>query len=163
MRSPIPAAAFVGLAIAVYPVAAAAADGKTMAGSACQARQPAELQFLFRSNAGGLRSTGSQTVFVVCPVTKDVASGRIKRAEISVVDLNPLSDIVCELSTNRSDGNVHQLQSLTSTGAFTAVQKIVFGGQSAVLNGSYNIVCSLPPFLLTQGTSAIVSYTVIEE
>ena len=163
MRSPIPAAAFVALVIAVHPVAAAAADGKTMTGSACQARQPAELQFLIRSNNSGLRSTGSQTVFVVCPVTKDVASGRIKRAEISVVDLNPLADVGCELSTNRSDGNVQQLQALRSSGATTAVQKLIFGGQAAVPNSSYNIVCFLPPFLVTQGSSAIISYTVIEE
>lgn len=163
----------ISCAIMAITMAAAAPvfaeDGKALTGSACQASFSSGVQSLFR-NGASISSSGSQPVSVTCPVTKDIEAGRIKRAEVMVVDRNPGSnaDISCTLTTHKKDGSVHQSSTRKSNSSFTATLPLSFGAQTAALQGSYSLICDLPPIASVPGNpnvgpSSIVMYNVVEE
>ena len=141
-----------------------AEDGKAMPGSACQATFFSGLQPLFRIGAV-ISSSGSDNVSVTCPVVKDIEAGRIKRAEVMVIDRNPNAgaDIGCTLTTFKKDGTVHQSQERKSNNSFNVALPLSFGAQTAALQGSYSLVCTLPPMVASSGPSSIVMYNVVEE
>jgi hypothetical protein len=150
------------LGFLVLAAPAFAEDGKAMPGSACQATFFSGLQPLFR-NGAVISSSGSDTVSVTCPVVKDIEAGRIKRAEVMVIDRNPNpnADISCTLTTFKKDGSVHQSQERKSNNSFNVALPLSFGAQTAALQGSYSLTCTLPPG--TGGISSIVMYNVVEE
>ena len=150
-----------------------AEDGKAMPGSACQATFASGVQSLFRGGASIL-SSGSQAVSITCPVAKDIEAGRIKRAEVMVIDRNPSTDqsikpdISCTLATHKKDGSVQQSVTKKSNSSFPNALPLSFGAQTAAAQGSYSLVCELPPFANVPGNpnigpSAIVMYNVVEE
>ena len=105
---------------------------------------------------------------VACPVGKDVEAGRIKRAEVMVIDRSPVAnhDISCTLATHKKDGS--QVQSVTqkSNSSFQIALPLSFGAQAAAVQGSYSLICTLPPMATVAGSpapSTIVMYNVVEE
>jgi hypothetical protein len=158
------ALSFVMLSLGMAAPAAMAEDGKAMPGSACQATFASGIQPLFRG-APSILSSGSTNVSVTCPVAKDIEAGRIKRAEVMVIDRNPAAgaDISCTLSTFKKDGTVQQSETKKSNSSFTTALPISFGAQTAAVQGSYSLVCDLPAFAPSSGPSAIVMYNVVEE
>lgn len=145
----------VALALCVLAGPALAEDGKAMSGSACQPTSNARLGQLNRGG-GSIFNFGSEIELIECPVVKDL--NKIKRAQIVVIDRNPVADINCTLFTLRSNGTVLSSQSRQTTGSFTVARSLIFGAQGAAANGSYDLVCSLPP-----GPTEIVNYAVVEE
>jgi hypothetical protein len=147
-----------------------AEDGKAYPGSACQPMS-------FRPTAPSGLAIGGVTISnfstsnfesVVCPIAKDIEAGRIKRAEVMVIDRSPVAnhDISCTLSTHKKDGS--QLQSVTqkSNSSFQIALPLTFGAQSAAVQGSYSLICTLPPMATVAGSpapSTIVMYNVVEE
>ena len=144
---------------------ALAADTKTLSGSACQPSFFTAGQSLFRREPM-LLSNSNLTEPITCPVVKDVDAGRIKRAQVRVINRNGTigSSFFCKLSTYRPDGSFVQSQSRRSTLVSTAVQTLNFDAQKAAPGGSYSLICNLPAaFGPNRDLSAIVSYTVVEE
>ena len=137
--------------------------GKALPGSACQATSFSSIAPLFRSPDGAIASSGSQTTSVTCPVTKDIEAGRLKRAEIKVVDVNPTADVTCTMATIKSDGALHQSQTRSSNGSSNLVQTLRFTGHTAAAKGVFSLVCALPAFAPGFGASHIVLYNVVEE
>jgi hypothetical protein len=152
------------LALSVLAFPALAVDTKLMPDSAYQATFASGLQALFRGN-GTILSSGSERVFVTCPVVKDAS--RIKSAEVRVIDRNPgpnpEDNISCTLATLRNDGSVQQSQTAKSSSSFDVALPLTFGGQGATSTGSYNLQCELPAFVASRGPSAIVMYSVVED
>jgi hypothetical protein len=155
------------IASAVLAAPAFAEDGKAMPGSVCQPMS-------FRPTApsglatGGLTITnfGSVAETVTCPVTKDIEAGRIKRAEVKVIDANPNNgaDVRCTLSSFKSDGAVHQSQLVKTQGSLPGVpQPLPFTAHTANNKGTYNLICELPPFVNGFGGSGIMMYNIVEE
>ena len=164
MRTKRLLAASTTLVLSLLALPALAEDGKAMPGSACQATTLAGLQSLARSN-GTVLNVGDQVVNVICPATKDIESGRLKRTEVKAIDRNPVSgaDVNCTVASLRSDGTVHQSQRLASTGSSNNVQTLTFNGHTAAAKGSFNLTCDLPRFEAGFGPSGIVMYNVVEE
>jgi len=160
---PMPKSMVVPLALAVSILASPtlAADGKTMPGSACQPEDEARPRTLYRGS-GAIANLGSTTETVICPVVKDLS--KITRAVVMVIDRNPDpgADVACELDTVRSDGTTQSGRGLASTGSFPVAQALNFPAQSAAANGSYDLVCTLPPPNAAFGAFAIINYTVVE-
>jgi hypothetical protein len=153
------------IASAVLAAPAFAEDGKAMPGSVCQPMS-------FRPTAPSGLATGGLTISnfgtnaesVTCPVTKDIEAGRIKRAEVKVIDANPTANVSCTLSSFKSDGALHQSQLVTSKGSLpTEAQPLPFAGHTANNKGTYNLVCNLPPFVNGLGASGIMMYSIVEE
>lgn len=152
------------LAFSALTAPAFAEDGKAMPGSACQASFLQAAQTLTGSGAF-LLNTGTGTVKVTCPAVKDIEAGRIKRAQVKVVDRNPNAgaDVSCTLTSHKMDGTVHQSQLLKSSGSSNNVQTLSYAGQSAAAAGTYSLVCDLPPFVAAFGPSSLVMYNLVEE
>jgi hypothetical protein len=158
------------MAVTMVTAPAFAEDGKAYTGSACQPMS-------FRPTAPSGLAIGGVTISnfstsnfesVTCPVTKDIEAGRIKRAEVMVIDRSPVAnhDISCTLATHKKDGS--QLQSVTqkSNSSFQIALPLTFGAQTAAVQGSYSLICSLPPMATVAGSpapSTIVMYNVVEE
>ena len=102
----------VALALAAVASPAAASDGKSMPGSACQAFEDFRLRQLYRGG-GEIFNLGNTGEAVVCPVVKDL--NKITRAVVMLIDANPDlgADIACSLYTVRSDGTVQTTQNQT--------------------------------------------------
>jgi hypothetical protein len=162
-------AACATIAFAALAAPASAEDGKAMPGSACQPMS-------FRPTApsglatGGAGISNVSTSFdnLVCPVTKDIEAGRIKRAEVMVIDRSPVAghDIECTLSTFKKDGSLQQQEKRKSNSSFQTALPLTFGAQTAAPQGSYSLICSLPPMATVAGSpapSTIVMYNVVEE
>lgn len=156
------------LASTLFAGSAFAEDGKALPGSACQPtsfRQPAGLAM-----GGPSISNFSTSNFesITCPVTKDIEAGRIKRAEVMLIDRSPVANhnIECTLSTHRRDGSQVQSETKKSNSSFNTALAISFGPQAAAPQGSYSLICSLPPMATVAGSpapSTIVMYNVVEE
>jgi hypothetical protein len=158
------------VASAALATPASAEDGKAYTGSACQPMS-------FRPTAPSGLAIGGVTISnfstsnfesVACPVGKDLEAGRIKRAEVMVIDRSPVAnhDISCTLATHKKDGS--QLQSVTqkSNSSFQIALPLTFGAQAAAVQGSYSLICTLPPMATVAGSpapSTIVMYNVVEE
>jgi hypothetical protein len=158
------------VASAALATPASAEDGKAYTGSSCQPMS-------FRPTAPSGLAIGGVTISnfstsnfesVACPVGKDVEAGRIKRAEVMVIDRSPVAnhDISCTLATHRKDGS--QVQSVTqkSNSSFQIALPLSFGAQAAAVQGSYSLICTLPPMATVAGSpapSTIVMYNVVEE
>jgi hypothetical protein len=157
-------AASTTLALSLLAVPVLAEDGKAFSGSACQATFASSPPTLFR-NVGRVLNNGTSAISVTCPAMKDIEAGRMKRGEVRVLDQNPITgaDVVCTLSSLKSDGSVHQSQTLRSIGSSTAVQLLTFAGHTASAKGSYNLACDIPAFPTGFGPSRIVMYNVVEE
>ncbi len=156
MFKPSSMLASVALVLAALVSPAAAADGKSIFGSACQPSDDSRLSQLNRGG-GSIFNAGSATEFVACPVVKDL--NKIKLAVVRLIDRNagPGADIACTLVTLRSNGTIQATKDLRSNGSSTAPQSLNFGAQPAAANGSYDLFCGLPP------QSEILNYTVTED
>jgi hypothetical protein len=161
MSKPKSMLAPLALALSILASPTLAADGKTMPGSACQPEDEARPRTLSRES-GAIANLGNAAEKVFCPVVKDLSN--IERAVVMVIDRNPDAgaDIVCELETVRSNGTVQSGRGVPSNGAFAVAQPLNFGFQPAAANGSYDLVCTLPPRNPAFGAFAIVNYTVVE-
>jgi hypothetical protein len=159
-----------GVIVATLAAAPAfAEDGKAMPGSACQPMsfRPTAPSGLAIGGAG-ISNFGTSFESLVCPVTKDLEVGRIKRAEVMLIDRSPVAghDIECTLSTHKKDGSLQQQEKRKSTSSFQNALALTFGAQTAAVQGSYSLICSLPPMATVAGSSApstIVMYNVVEE
>lgn len=155
--------ALAALALSALASPAPAEDGKTMPGSACHARDDAQLRALSRG-VGYIFNLGSTPEFdISCPVAKDL--NKIRRALVMLRDVNPApgADISCTLYTLRGDGTAQAQQQLRTEGSFMGAQPLTFGAQAAAVNGRYDLTCDLPPYHPTFGVSAIYNYTVVED
>jgi hypothetical protein len=158
-----------GVMAATLAAAPAFAASKTYTGSACQPMS-------FRPTApsglaiGGTGISNFSTNFesLVCPVTKDLEAGRIKSAEVMLTDRSPVAghDIECTLATHKKDGSLQQQEKRKSNSSFQNALPLSFGAQTAAFQGSYSLICSLPPMATVAGRpapSTIVSYKIVEE
>jgi hypothetical protein len=152
------------MAAAMTAGSALAEDAKALPGSACQPMS-------FRPTANSGLATGGLTISnitsnaenVTCPITKDIEAGRIKRAEVKVIDSSSTANVRCTLTSFKSDGTLHQRQEVTSTGSSpTEVKPLSFAAHTANNKGTYNLICELPP-LNGSSASGIMMYTVVEE
>jgi hypothetical protein len=157
-------AASTTLALSLQAVPALAEDGKAFSGSACSATFDTSPSTLVRS-LGRIFNNGTSAMSVTCPTMKDIEAGRMKRGEVRVLDVNPFAggDVTCTLTSLKSDGTVHQAQTLKSSGSSNTVQLLTFAGHSASAKGSYNLACDLPALASGFGSSGIVMYNVVEE
>lgn len=141
-----------------------------MPGSSCQPMS-------FRPTAPSGLAIGGTTISnfstsnfesLTCPVTKDIEAGKIKRAEVMVIDRSPVAghDIECTLVTHKKDGSLVQSVTKKSNSSFTTALPLTFGAQAASLQGAYSLTCSLPPMATIAGSpapSTIVMYNIVEE
>jgi hypothetical protein len=158
------------LAATLATAPAFAEDGKAYTGSACQPMS-------FRPTAPSGLAIGGVTISnfntsnfesVTCPVTKDIEAGRIKRAEVMLIDRSPVAghDIECTLSTHKKDGSLQHTEKRKSNSSFQIALPLTFGAQTAAVQGSYSLICSLPPMATVAGSpapSTIVMYNIVEE
>jgi hypothetical protein len=147
---------------------ALADDGKALPGSACQPLTFSRSTSLSLGGATISNFSTSSFEHVACPVTKDIEAGRLKRAEVMLIDRSPVAnhDIECTLATHRKDGGLIQTETKKSNSSFNVALPISFGAQSAALQGSYTLICSLPPMATVAGSpapSTIVMYNVVEQ
>ena len=156
------------MAVAMAAAPAFAEDGKAMPGSACQPLTFSRTTGL--SMGAAIISNFSTSVFehVACPVTKDIEAGRIKRAEVMVIDRSPVTghDIECTLATHKKDGSFVQSVTKKTSSSFQTALPLSFGAQAAAAQGSYTLICTLPPMATVAGSpapSSIVMYNVVEE
>ena len=143
------------LALSALALPALAEDGKACTGSSCQPMS-------FRPTApsglavGGVTISNFSTSFenVACPVGKDVEAGRIKRAEVMVIDRSPVAnhDISCTLATHKKDGSQPQSVMQKSNSSFQNALPLTFGAHTAAVQGSYSLICPLPPMATVAGT-----------
>lgn len=154
------------LASTLLAGSASAEDGKVLPGSACQ---PASFRQAAGVAIGGtVISNFSTSNFetVACPVVKDL--NKIKRAEVMVVDRNPNNgqDISCTLTTHKKDGSLQQSQTKPTNNSFPNALPLTFAAQTAAPQGSYSLICSLPPMATVAGSpapSSIVNYNIVED
>lgn len=145
-----------------------AEDGKAMPGNACQPLTFSRTTGLSIGGAAISNFSTSNFEHVACPVTKDIEAGRIKRAEVMVIDRSPVPnhDIECTLSTHKKDGSFAQSVKQKSNSSFQTALPLTFGAQSAAVQGSYSLICTLPPMATVAGSpapSTIVRYNVVEQ
>jgi hypothetical protein len=156
------------LASTLVTGSALAEDGKAMPGSACQPLTFSRTTGLSIGGATISNFSTSNFEHVACPVTKDLEAGRIKRAEVMLIDRSPVAnhDIECTLSTHKKDGSFQHTEKRKSNSSFQNALPITFGAQTAALQGRYSLVCSLPPMATVNGSpapSTIVMYNVVEQ
>lgn len=161
-------ASFGVMTVTMVTAPAFAEDGKAMPGSACQPLTFSRTTGLSMGAAIISNFSTSNFEHVACPVTKDIEAGRIKRAEVMVIDRSPVPnhDISCTLATHKKDGSFVQSVTKKSNSSFQVPLALTFGAQSAAVQGSYTLICSLPPMATVAGQpapSSIVMYNVVEE
>lgn len=145
---------------------AAALDGKTLPGSACE---PLNQSAPYAEDIfGGIfNPSTTQTLTVNCPVVRDTIGGNssngIDVAVVKVFDQNLLTsrDVSCNLTSRSSTGQVVEVNFRSTTGASSSVQTLTFTDLASQSGGFYNLSCSIPP---KNGTaqSGIIMYEVDE-
>jgi len=160
------------LVIAATAAAPALAnDTKTYPGSACQASVPNQFVYL---GAGQISNQGptNVSVYVECPVIKDMIDHDIEGATVWVLDRHRFEDVYCSLFSMRSNAlAIHDFSTAHSTSWTTAFvyQKLKLVDPAndgdpdvnAYADDYYHLLCSIPG-PAPSDYSAIVSYQVDE-
>lgn len=136
---------------------AAAADSKAYPSTMCQPSSGEAAPFF----SGTANTDPNSGHFVACPIVREIGTGGITAASIVVLDLSPVEDVECTLSSRRNDGSVVASSSRKTTGSSSAVQTLSFGAIAAVSNGNYSILCRIPK-RNANDFSSVLSYRVDE-
>lgn len=148
---------------------AAAIDGKTLQGAACQ---PLDQTQTYSADGSGriFNPSTTQHLFVNCPVVRDTIGGHsngIDEAFVKVIDNNPAAgkEVVCTLFSFRGDnGQVVEAISRSSVGSNPNVQTLpTFVDLASTSGGYYNLLCNIPPRPSAGFSSGIVMYQVNEQ
>lgn len=126
----------------------ALASWATFHGSECQADNWSRaFSDIYTYSASGIanNSTASpgQTLFVTCPITKEVRDDDNIQAYVSVTDQHPTLNISCTLYNVLDSGIPTWSATLSSSGASSSYQNIVFN--PPFMSGNWVIKCSIPP------------------
>ncbi len=158
------------MAVTMATAPAFAEDGKAYPGSACQPMsfRPTAPSGVAMSALTISNFSTSNFESVTCPIAKDLEAGQIKRAEVMVIDRSPVAnhDIECTLATFDRDGSLRHTEKRKSNSSFQVALPLTFGAQAAAVQGSYTLICSLPPMATVAGgpaPSTLVMYNVVEE
>lgn len=139
-------------------------DGKIFPGAECQRHSGSTS---YNHSSGIIRNLSStQSLTVVCPITREYLSKSINDGWIKVVDFHPSQNFTCSVKskhrsnaggwTNYWSGNRY------SAGFGTQTQTLNFGGMGQVSGHShYYLTCSIPASH-SNGSSYILSYRVDE-
>ena len=150
---------------------AAALDGKTLPGAACQ---PGDQSQSYITDTSGriLNPSTTQNLVVTCPVVRDVITGNstagIKQAFVKAIDNNPGTgkEVGCTLASFRGDnGQVVEVTSGTTVGSSPNVQTLpTFVDIASTSGGFYSLRCLIPPRTnSTAPLSGIVMYHIDEQ
>lgn len=134
--------------------AAHAVDVKVFPGNACQAVFGNEAADLGHGVAF-LLNLGTANRAVVCPIVRDNHRNRdgVRSAGVRVSSLNGTT-LTCALSSISASGNL--VEANTNSTTSTAVTNLPLDIDRSTNNGTYVLVCELPP------GGQILSYRVIE-
>ena len=149
---------------------AAALDGKTLQGAACQ---PTTQDQVYSTDGAGriFNPSTTQVLGVNCPVVRDVIAGRsngIDQAFIKVFDNNPDTgrEVTCTLLSFRGDtGQLVEAISRNTVGSNPNVQQLpLFTDLASTNGGYYNLQCVIPPRTSsTAPMSGVVMYEIDEQ
>jgi hypothetical protein len=148
---------FLSTALAGALAAASAAhaiDVKVFPSSACQAAFGTEAADLVHGVAF-LLNVGTANRVVVCPIVRDNHRNRngVRSVGVRVSSLNATT-LTCALSSISASGNL--LEANTNSTTSTAVTNLPLDIDRSTNNGTYVLVCALPP------GGQVLSYRVIE-
>ena len=150
---------------------AAALDGKSLPGAACQ---PGDQSQSYITDPFGriLNPSTTQSLVVTCPVVRDIITGNssngIDQAFVKVIDNNPNtgSEVGCTLASFRGDnGQAVEVTSRTTVGSNPNVQTLpTFTDLASTSGGFYSLRCLIPPRTSsTAPLSGIVMYQIDEQ
>ena len=150
---------------------AAALDGKTLPGAACQ---PGDQSQSYITDPFGriLNPSTTQNLVVTCPVVRDIIAGNstsgIKQAFVKVIDNNPNTgrEVGCTLASFRGDnGQAVEVTSGTTVGSSPNVRPLpTFTDLASTSGGFYSLRCLIPPrSSSTAPLSGIVMYQIDEQ
>ena len=141
-------------------------DEKIFPGSVCKpVAAPATIDiYVYSSVNGGIVNDRDSTMYVVCPLTRDSVTKKMKGLEVKVEDWNRSGEVRCVFRNPSHDNNVSQ-QAITSSyrgsGKSHYGRKILSFAPSTIrghyLRGAYVVGCTL------QGRSRIISLRLIED
>lgn len=144
LRCAVAVLCFTGLLIAMP----AQASWATFHGSECQPDTWSRaFSDIYSYSASGIanNSTASpgQTLFVTCPITKEVRDDDTIQAYVSVTDQHPTLNISCTLYNMMDSGIPTWSATLSSSGSSSSYQNMVF--TPPYMTGNWVLKCSIPP------------------